>query len=149
MSVFLNTMGWRCIASRYMMRVDTDGVVCAGFFPLDVHQLCLGLHWDQVEGVCAHLVVDNLLRLCADSFDNLITFLLLFDHQTISNVFLFALGSKGWYADFCLLFDVVYGTFLPVVFDARPVGSWRRWMLMMGCWMVGLGMVMMVNVGLG
>jgi len=144
--VLLHTVGGGSIASWGMVRVYTDGVVCTGLLPLHIHQLSFCLHRHEGEGVGAHLIVNNLLRLGADCFGYLIAFLLLLDHEAILNIFSLTISLKRGHTDLSFLLHIVYSTLLPVILNTRAMGAG----LCVGAGvLVGWSSLLVVDIGFG
>jgi len=141
MPVLLYTVGGGSVSSWGVVGVQTDGVISAGLLPLHIHQLSFCLHRHEGEGVGAHLIVNNLLRLRADCFGNLIAFLLLLDHQAILHIFPLTVSLEGWHTDLSLLLNIVHSALFPVILNTRAMGSW----LGMSLW---VGMRLRVGMGL-
>ena len=74
----------------------------------------------------------------------LITFLFLFNNQTILNIFSLTVSLEGWNTDLCLLLHIVHSTLLPVILHTWSMGLW--W----GVWVVvGWSWLVVVDIGFG
>ena len=78
--------------------------------PHSIHQLGLGLHHPGGDGVGAHLHVNNLVALSANSLGHVVALVVVLDHLAPSHALLITVSLEAGHTDLLSLLDIVQVT---------------------------------------